>query len=337
MNHDGLKSVLIIHPGGLGDVLLSLPAITSIRSHNLGRRIVLLAGSNVGNLLQACGMVDQTLTTESGDLASLIGGTDQVSLSLRSLLQSCDCVVGWLKDSDGALQTTLRQLGIKRIALGTPTPQEGVHQSKRFFHILEEEQDGYATAAHLIVPDRLRQAGADVLRMVGIGEEQAIVVCHPGSGSIHKCVRPETMTAVMRNFRQGGVMPVIVGGPADDETVRRVRERGLQDFPVIQCQNLTTIAGVVAQARLFVGHDSGLTHLAAALQIPTVAIFGPTDPRQWAPQGAHVSVVTGPPCACFDWAQVRACDKKPCLAVSVEDVMAASFSALSCYRAVTKS
>jgi ADP-heptose:LPS heptosyltransferase len=50
-------------------------------------------------------------------------------------------------------------------------------------------------------------------------------------------------------------------------------------------------AALIAQAAVFIGNDSGLTHLAAALARPTVAIFGPTDPEIWGPRGEHVSIV----------------------------------------------
>jgi len=203
--------------------------------------------------------------------------------------------------------------------------------------VLKEEHIGHAQSARLVIPDKLSREGTAVLRTIGIQEGQDFVVCHPGSGSIHKCVRPETMVEVILNFRRSGVMPILVGGPADDLAVERVRALGVRDVPVIQRQCLATIAGILAQARLFVGHDSGLTHLAGALRIPTVAIFGPTDSRQWAPQGDHICVVTGPSCSCQDWACVRACELKPCLSIAAEDILAASVSLLSRYRTVTKS
>ncbi len=337
MNCNESDSVLVIHPGGLGDVLLSLQAIASLRNRHPTDQIVLLAGSDVGSLLQACGVVDRTLTTESDDLASLMSGSEQLSSALRELLRRCKRVVGWLKDHDGSVRATLQRLGIPWIVLETPVPQRGVHQSKRFLDVLTEERCGHAQSAHLVIPETLSQDGAAVLRTMGIQKGQDFVVCHPGSGSVHKCVRPETMVEVIRKFRQNGVMPILVGGPADELAVERVRDLGVRDVPVIQRQCLPTIAGILAQARLFVGHDSGLTHLAGALQIPTVAIFGPTDSRQWAPQGDHVSVVTGPPCSCQGWACVRACEAKPCLSIAVEDILAASISLLSRYRMVTKS
>jgi ADP-heptose:LPS heptosyltransferase len=337
VNLDDPRSLLIIHPGALGDVLLAFPAIASLRTRHLPHHMILLSGSEVGTLLQSCGVVDQTLTTESGDLASLMGGAEQLPVRLRTLLRGSEQVVGWFKDHDGSVRATLQQLGIQRIILETPTPRAGVHQSARFLEALEDARGSVPQSVRLAVPGELRQAGATVLRAIGIQEGQNFVVCHPGSGSVHKCVRPETMVQVLHNFGQRGIMPVIVGGPADEEVLERIRKLSMGYVPVVQQQSLATLAGILVQARLYVGHDSGVTHLAAALHVPTVAIFGPTDPRQWAPLGDHVSVITGPPCSCSGWDQVRDCEEKPCLAVTPEEILKVSFSTLSRYRTVTNS
>jgi heptosyltransferase-2 len=62
----------------------------------------------------------------------------------------------------------------------------------------------------------------------------------------------------------------------------------------VRIDDLYHLACWLRQARLYVGNDSGISHLAAAVGIPTVAIFGPTDPAVWAPRGAHVAVVRAP-------------------------------------------
>jgi hypothetical protein len=298
--------------------------------------MILLAGSEVGRLLQACGVVEETLTTESGDLAALLSGAEQLPVRLLKLLRRCNRVVGWLADHDGALRATLEHLGIRLIALESPVPRAGVHQSARFLSVLNETPASLGPPARLAVPEELRQAGATALRAAGVQEGQEYVLCHPGSGSAHKCVRPDIITEVLRGFRLRDIMPVIVGGPADEAAVERIKALGVRDIPVIHNQSLATMAGILAQASVFVGHDSGLTHLAGALRIPTVAIFGPTDPAQWAPLGDHVAAVTGPACTCSGWELVRACDAKSCLAVRPEEILTAALSVLRRYRRVTK-
>ena len=112
---------------------------------------------------------------------------------------------------------------------------------------------------------------------------------------------PKTLAAVVTGLQMSGATPVILEGPADREPVEQLLQL-CEDPPiVIKGLDLLTVAGVLAQTRLFIGQDSGITHLAGLLGVRTVAIFGPTDPARWAPHGAHVTVVRGAPCLCPSW------------------------------------
>src|SRR5262249_36401858 len=85
---------------------------------------------------------------------------------------------------------------------------------------------------------------------------------------------------------------VIVTGYADMAIGSRLRALIRTATPLV-AENwpLLPTASLIGQAAVFVGHDSGLTHLAASLRRPTVAIFGPTDPHVWSPGGDNVTVV----------------------------------------------
>ena len=91
---------------------------------------------------------------------------------------------------------------------------------------------------------------------------------------------------------------------------------------ILKGLDILTVAGVLAQARLFVGQDSGVTHMAGLMGVPTIALFGPTDPARWAPCGAHVIVIRGAPCLCQSWGDVSRCEEKPCLAMPQDHLVA---------------
>ena len=77
--------------------------------------------------------------------------------------------------------------------------------------------------------------------------------------------------------------------PSDD--ARLLRSRGTPSFSLIECPELTVLAGILAGASAMLANDSGPAHLAAALGTPTVALFGPTRPEQFAPLGSRVTVL----------------------------------------------
>ncbi|MEC4889011.1 MAG: glycosyltransferase family 9 protein [Nitrospira sp.] len=333
-----LCSVLVIHPGGLGDVLLAVPALQAIRSHYPTQELVLLAGTEVGHLLQQCGVVDRILPMEAGHLATLFIGPQQLSPSIHNIAKRCELAIGWLKDSDGSLLGTLREAGIPRVIVEAPMSGTRRHQSERFLASVEKViGTGHEGSVRLTLPESLLQAAITELKKTGLGEGVAYVVCHPGSGSPHKCVRADRWLDILSGCRARGLAPVIVAGPADEQAVQALGEEGLKDIPVLRPKNLTALSGILAQAKGYIGHDSGVTHLSALLGVPTVAMFGPTDPQQWAPRGAHVSVATGAACSCSGWSAVQTCREKACLQVPVIGVLHGLDNLLARYRQVTNS
>jgi heptosyltransferase III len=113
----------------------------------------------------------------------------------------------------------------------------------------------------------------------------------------------------------------LLEGPSDGEPVARVQRALSVAVPVIHDRELSKVAAVLSHANLYLGHDSGVTHLAAALSIPTIACFGPTRPQRWAPLGQTVSIQTGAPCGCPDWSSVERCREKICLRISTEHII----------------
>ena len=318
------RTILVIHPGGLGDVLLSFDALAAMRASSPHHAIVLLAGSEVGQLLVHCGVIDQSLSIESSQLSALFTGEGRLLDDQLGVFRRCDLVVAWLSDQTGLLRRTMQELGIPRVILRSPASTEGHHQSERFLQTLQGEFPADARPPlRLHLPEQVLQSGEDALRAVGIERAMPLIVCHSGSGSRHKCVSAATWGALIRGCRARQLMPVVVVGPADEQAAAAISELGITDLPILRPRSVTMLAAILAQAQGYIGHDSGVTHLAALLGVPTVAMFGPTDEQRWAPRGAHVTVVRGGSCSCKGWEAVRACAEKSCLNVNPEEVFMA--------------
>ncbi|MGA6826696.1 glycosyltransferase family 9 protein [Nitrospira sp. NS4] len=333
-----LRSVLVVHPGGLGDVLLAVPALQAIRSRYPKHELVLLAGTEVGRLLQACGIIDRILSIEAGHLATLFAGPQQFSAQVEKLITRCDLAVAWLSDSDGSLQAALQSRGISRIIVQQPERGTACHQSDRFLASVQDLPVAHDEGSlRLNLPEPFCEGGLAELKGAGLEKGAPYVVCHPGSGSPHKCIRPDILVDILTGCGERALAPVIAVGPADEQALQALDKEGLSGVPVVRPQSLVTLAGILARASAYIGHDSGVTHLAALLGIPTLAMFGPTDPCRWAPRGAHISVVTGAACSCNGWDAVRACREKPCLQVPATEVFPALDRLLSRYRQVTNS
>lgn len=317
------RNVLIIHPGSLGDVLLSLPALRRLRAVYPAHACGLMVGGAVGRLLEACGEIDRLFPLEQAGLSSLLGG-GALPAALQAWLAETDLVVGWMEDAEAALTGRLQRLGVERLLVRSPFSIEdpaAVHQTDRYFaaaRLVRESPD----EEPLRLPQAVLREARTRMQVAGMGEKTAVLL-HPGSGSLHKCSPPHLFQRVSEWLSTRGLVPALVGGPADDERLGAVAERCADPPRIFRGLDLLSMAGLLSQAALYLGHDSGLTHLAARLEVPTLAIFGPTDPRRWAPRGRHVQILTAAPCACKDWPAVQACRDKPCLQLSEADVIAA--------------
>ena len=111
--------------------------------------------------------------------------------------------------------------------------------------------------------------------------------------------------------------------PADEEMVREYFSLiRLDTITPLTNLSLNELAAVLRKCDLYVGNDSGVTHLAAAVGIPVVALFGPTDPRVWGPRGDKVlTVYKGLECSPCSREKMRGCKNQRCMEeISVEEV-----------------
>jgi heptosyltransferase-3 len=318
------RIVLIVHPGTLGDVLLARPAIRVVKKAYASHAIGLMAGDEIATLLRTCAEVEHSFSLESGGLAGLLAGPESVKESLRQWLSRCDLAVCWMSDPDGGTARTLRELGVRDVIVRSPNSAacRAVHQSDR---VLETVQDVVAISGpdaemSLNLPRQVWQAGEKLLSSLG-GKHHPMVLVHPGSGSPHKCSEPTLLARTIDRLQSDGLVPLMIGGPADDERIRLTAGLCARPPLILHHLDLLSVAGVLAHVSLFIGHDSGLTHLAAALGRPTVALFGPTDAGRWGPIGSHVTVLRGDSCRCDRWEEVQACREKPCLRIEIHDLI----------------
>ena len=324
------RTIVMIHPGGLGDVLLAVPAIVRLRTRFLNHQLVLCAEDQIARLLLSCRIIDAWTSVQGQICADLFAGDHSAAGQVQAWLENCDLAIAWTQDLDGKLSESLKAVGVREVIVRSPfsTAIRATHQRDRFLEAINEAPSDDEGAVLLTVTENLLHLGRTCLDAAGISIGQSLGVIHPGSGSAHKCVAPETLATVVLALQISGATPVVLEGPADREPVERLLRSCVNPPIVLKGLDLLTVAGVLAQARLFVGQDSGVTHMAGLMGVRTVALFGPTDPARWAPRGAHLSVVQGAPCLCQSWGEVSQCEKKPCLEIPQDHLVASCLAHL---------
>jgi ADP-heptose:LPS heptosyltransferase len=257
---------LVVHTGGIGDFLLTGPALRQLATQG---PVELLGNPARLQLAVVSSIAVAARDIESVDFDSLFHTpSDRLR---RFLARFARCVV-WMRD-DGTIERGIRACGVAKVHAfpGVPPAEWRDHASRYFLRCLHIDQ-----APHF----ELTVDPSDSLHDV---------IIHPGSGSRRK------------NWPRERFLILAEILSARDRTVTWCVGPAEQDFPlprksaVLQAGSLVALARELASARLYIGNDSGITHLAAAVGCRTVAIFGPTDPYVWAPLGPHVAVVYDTP------------------------------------------
>ena len=269
--------ILITRGGALGDLILVLPLLREIRK-NYPKAEIELWGVFPQARLARPEFVDRVERLDAAELSPLfVGG--QIPGIVRHRLQTFDLAVSLLADPGGLIAQNLAAAGVRRVIGGSRQLRPGVHAVWQFAEVLGE--------LGLTLSDPVPKL-SDGPRRKGWSR----LGFHLGSGSARKNWPVDGWVELTERLNDLFDDFLLVGGEADHELVSefcaRSRVRGLR---TLLDANLSRLAEGLNECRLFVGHDTGVTHLAAAVGTPTVALFGATDPDVWAPLGDHVRVV----------------------------------------------
>jgi ADP-heptose:LPS heptosyltransferase len=289
---------LVIRAGALGDCLLMLPVLAALRTHFPRAHIEVMGHPRRWEWVLGRGLVDAVHAIERPGMHLLFCEAAEVPHSLKTFLQAFDVILSYRPDADGVFTRNLRRLSrglVLSQAPFPPPPPPKVHAADYALNLLAELGVHPPTSVPRlpVTPTDLAlvQPFFSAHRIDHMAER--LVVVHPGSGSEAKrwplqnfAALLEALTAVPQ------VRTVVVAGYAEVGVVDRLLPLLRDAKPLVAIDwPLPPTAALIAHATVFVGHDSGLTHLAAAFGRPTVALFGPTDPEIWGPRGEAVTIV----------------------------------------------
>ena len=272
---------LVVRAGSLGDVLLLRPALAALRG--AGHEVWLLSPPP-GRLYLAddARLLAGWLDFESPAWARCLAGDRSPWPEAWPPFGSALVIS---KDA-GVIEAISRH--VRRVTVCAAFPPRDMHASENCVAALAGWGVEPSTNVPLFVPrpDPGEQA-ADLLARLGAG----FVAVHPGSGSARKNAPAALFAALCRELSPTAPW-LLIEGPADEVAAAAVAS--VPGAVRTGALRLHALAAILSRASLYVGNDSAVTHLAAALGVPTVALFGPTDPRTWAPVGPRVAFVAAP-------------------------------------------
>lgn len=288
---------LLIRGGAIGDFILTLPIMESLRGREPGVEIHILGYPHIAELAVGRRHAGAARRVDAPEWAALFSRNSLLGDSERDYLRGFDRVICVWPDGDGTLRENLLGAGARQVLSINPMPPAGGNLHAIDFIAGQCERGGLPLKwlePHLYPSERDRWWCERFMRVTGAGAAPLLGIA-PGSGSASKNWPPESFAEVARHWfgKQGNVL--IFAGPADEKPLAALRALlGDAELFVMQDEALPRVAGMLERCDVFVGNDSGLSHMAAAVCTPTVALFGATDPAVWGPRAQKVRLLTPP-------------------------------------------
>lgn len=279
--------ILLMRGGAVGDFILTLPALRLLREELPGNRVEILGYPSVARLALHWGLADDVRPLEHGGLARFFVPGASLPEDWSRYFASFDVVISHLYDPDGFLAANLRRAGVQTLLQGPHRPEPGAGPAA-----LQLAAPLEALALHLD-----RTAAARPFARWSSESAAGPVAIHPGSGGTAKNWPLPRWVELVTEISGAGRQIVVLSGEAEDAWIgsflSELRAGGVALRSLHQ-EPLTAVVEALGGCAAFVGHDSGLSHLAAATGMPSLILFGPTDPEVWAPLQENAAALRAP-------------------------------------------
>lgn len=327
---DKVSRILVIRPGGMGDMVLLLPTLKALRAQFPAARMDLVCEKRNAPILSLAGFGDCAILYDASPLfllGRLARGGYDIAVDTEQF--------HYFSALMAALCRAPVRIGFK-ISPG---------RNLLYTHLVSYDMEGYEAAqfARLVRPLQIElrdsdTAGCLVANAVALPAAlgtmftagSPAIAMHVGSTTRYKAWSPAKFAELARKLSdRHGARIVLVGGRGDRRSAEAVAmEARLGERLVSVAGELTLAqtASVMSRCSMFVGGDSGLSHVAVALGVSTVTLFGPSDSRKWGVRSERNAIVEKElACApCFIFGYHKLCRSIACMdRISVDDALAA--------------
>jgi heptosyltransferase III len=297
----------VVRGGAIGDFILTLPAIAALRRQFPGAHLEVLGYPHIAQLALAGGLVDALQPIEARALATFFARSGELNHEFADYFSKFDVIVSYLYDPDEIFQTNVARCSAAQFLQGPhrPDEKEKVHATTVYlqplarlaiFDVDSVPRLKVGQASSLPVPTHL--ASAAKLRASPPASRDACptLALHPGSGSEMKNWPEVKWAELLRHcIESTDLNLLLVGGEAEGERLPRLAAAvPSARLSIAHSRPLAELARRLQECAAFVGHDSGISHLAAALGLPCLVLWADTVEEVWRPQGERLVLVREP-------------------------------------------
>lgn len=272
---------LVLFPGAIGDFVCFVPALRVLgRRHPAG--LVVACGGDLPGLVSSTGL-GRARAIEARETAWLFSADPPAEA--EGFYRGFSFVESFTGNADEQVAANLtRWMGSRFFGLHRFRPPGRMHLRDHFLREVEGheavcEEEPFTTSALALDPSSRESARE---RLAASLNKRPWLLVHPGSGGLAKRWSNEGFVALATRWQRAVGSTAVVLGPAESSEDRRWTLAGI---PILRPTATAELAAMLSVADVYLGNDSGPSHLAAAVGVPGVALFGPTDPELWGPRG----------------------------------------------------
>lgn len=296
-----MGKILIIRGGALGDFILTLPAVAAIRQALPPETLIEILGYEpVTSLAKACGLADNARSIEYGPLAGFFHPKAKLDPELGNFFAGFSVIISYLHDPAGVFQKNVSLCSKALFLQGPHRPVETpplVPAAKQLAEPLEKIgiylESNWVNLRPKNLPESENSGRSHLAR------NAPRLALHPGSGSPRKNWSWESWLEVLNGIQKTHpkMELLVTSGEAEMERIEDFYEllsHSAIPFQALANQSLAVAAKNIGACDLYLGNDSGISHLAAATGIPAIVLFGPSEPKVWAPQNPRTIMIQSP-------------------------------------------
>jgi heptosyltransferase III len=285
-----MNRILVIRGGAIGDFVLTLPAIKMLRDRFPSARLEIIGVPHIVALADKRFYADAVRSLDSPALARFFVRDAELPADLATYFASFDLVLSYLHDPETIFESNVRKCSPATFIAGPSKLENSEHAAAQLTRPLQALGLSPNDPAPQLFPTDADHEAVSEFKI-----KDAIAI-HPGSGSETKSWPIENWIELGERLLTEGRSLLVIAGEADAERAAKLRAvwrgravRFAENLP------LPHLAALLESAH-FIGHDSGISHVAAAVGARCLLLFGPTDPAIWAPPNENVTVLRTSDC-----------------------------------------
>ena len=279
--------ILVIRGGAIGDFILTLPAISALRRQFPEAHLEILGYPHIAQLALAAGVVNRVQPIEARGLAGFFARNGDLAEELVDYFSEFDVILSFLYDPDRIFQENVARCTAAQF-IGGP-------------HRADDSAAIPAAKVYLKPLERLAVFDADAVPRIQLSKPASPshqLALHPGSGSSLKNWPEAKWSEFLLSLKcSTDYQFLLIGGEAEGDRLKRLSEifeLNSARLKIAQSLPLVELAELLQNCKWFIGHDSGISHLAAAVGIPGLILWGHSSYEVWRPPSMKMRILQHP-------------------------------------------